>query len=460
MKIKVPHDDGKKVSPARRVAYNVLLRVEGTQSYADILLDAYFKKEPLSPADRHLAWELVFGVLRHRNRLDWTLKALVREDWERQKPPLKNALRLGAYQLIFLDRVPAYAAINESVELAAKEDQGRFKGLVNAILRKVQREGEKKFPDKAADPLGYVEHYLSHPRWLAQRWVERYGAEETLALAEADNQQHPFTIAVNPLGASRDEAAQTLESQGAKVTPGRWSPLALEVQGLAAPFEQEIYKKGLYWAQDEASQLMAYILNPRPGEIILDACSGKGTKALQMALMMGNRGEVLALDPQERVKALIQEGCRRLDVTIIKPITGKAQETAQLIKSPVDKALMDAPCSGLGTLRRHPEIKWRRRPADFERLAKLQLEILTGAAAAVKPGGSLVYAVCTWEPEETKEVIDAFLKKHPEWQKVFAADFLPFAPAQAMVGADGYFRSFPHKHGADGFFGAKLVKEK
>lgn len=458
MKISKKSKDEKKISPARRLAYQVLLRVERTQSYADLLLNSCLEKEPLSPADRHLAWELVLGVLRHRGRLDWTLGTLVHGSWDKIKLPVKTALRLGAYQLLYLQRVPAYAALDEAVELVAREEGGRARGLVNAVLRKLQQEGEPQPPPQTQDPLAYLEHYLSHPRWLDQRWRERYGTTETSALCQANNRPHPLTLAVNLNKISREKLAARLGVAAEKIEKGGWSPQALKVQGLAAIGEQEAYRQGLYWVQDEASQLIAYLVAPQPGEVILDACAGKGTKALQMALMMKDQGTVLALDPQERVKGQMQEAGKRLGVTILKPMTGTAQEAGKLLPQPVDKVLVDAPCSGLGTLRHHPEIKWRRKPEDFRRLSALQLEILNGAARVVKAGGILVYAVCTWEPEETREVMEHFLEQNPQWQKVSAKTTLPPAAAENMVDQEGFFLSFPHKHGTDGFFGARLQK--
>ncbi|MBI3989407.1 MAG: 16S rRNA (cytosine(967)-C(5))-methyltransferase RsmB [candidate division NC10 bacterium] len=439
---------------ARRVAFEVLLRVERTKAYANFLLDAMLKRFPLPERDRALVTELVYGVLRWRGRLDRLIAEASSRPLKETPPDLLTILRLGSYQLLFLDRIPAYAAVDESVKLAARTGGPGVKAFVNAALRTIHRAGEKFLQRKPGeDELSYLASLYSHPRWLLPRWKARLG-EEALSLLRANNEIPPVSLATNRLKASPEKVFGTLWDLAEQVEEGLWVPGFFRVKGASSLLTSDAFKAGWFFPMDEAAALPILLLDPQPGERILDACAGGGGKTTLMAALMKGEGKILALDTSERAMTRLQEALKRLLVRSAKPLLGDARNAHREIVGPVDRILVDAPCTGLGTLRRHPEIKWRVGLKDLERLQALQLQILEGVLPCLKVGGILVYSTCSTEPEENEGVVEAFLKRHRELVREDPAPFLP-GKGEGLVG-DGYLRTFPHRHGTDGFFAARL----
>jgi 16S rRNA (cytosine967-C5)-methyltransferase len=357
---------------------------------------------------------------------------------------------MAAYQLVFLERVPLFAVVNDAVTLA----RGRKPGLAeytNAVLRAFARRGAReREPAPPRDPVDALATRCSFPTWLAARWMERYGADDAEALMRALNARPPITLRVNTLRLTREALAARLAAENELVTrPTPHAPDGLIASHGGEPGAWHAFIEGMCVAQDEASMLVARLVEPAPGETVADACAAPGTKTTHLAQLMENRGRILAIDPQPERLARVQEAVKRLGISIVDTLAATAQESARTRAATCDAVLVDAPCSNLGVLRRNPEVKWRRRPEDLATAAERQREILAAAATMVKPGGRLVYATCSLEPEENEGVIDAFLGAQP--------DFCVDPPAAFPVALDnGVLRLRPDRLDTDGFTAVRL----
>jgi 16S rRNA (cytosine967-C5)-methyltransferase len=438
---------------ARRVALDVLSRVETTDAYANVLLDARLRDSALARPDRALVTELVYGVLRWQGMLDWLLPPLLDRPLAALEPRVRQLLRLGTYQLTCLTRIPAFAAVDETVSLAREVGTGRASGYVNAVLRRVVAEPRRHAPERDADPLAYWTGPGSHPAWLVERWLRRLGPEEAGALMTANNQVPPLTVVVNRLKADAGEAERLLREAVREVVPGRVVPGSFACRGAGSPGDLPGFAEGVFLPMDEAGALPVLALDLAPGHEVLDACAGGGGKSALIAACVGQTGRVLALDRSPRAIRRFATAKERLGLASVHATLYDARGAGEAWAGRFPHVLLDAPCSGLGTLRRRPEIKWRRRPEDLPRAAALQTELLAGVAGAVAAGGLLVYSTCSLEPEETDDVIDAFLARHTAFAlEGPGPDLHRFADPERR----GILRSWPHRHGTDGFFVARL----
>ena len=439
-------------APARALAARVLERVERDAAFADLTLEAESTRQRAAPRDIGLATELVYGTLRWQRYLDWILAPHSRRPIDALDTRVRILLRMTAYQLVFLARVPAFAAVNDAVTLARGGARGAAE-YTNAVLRAFARRGAReREPSPPADPVDGLATRCSFPTWLAARWVERYGATEAEALMRAMNERPPLTVRANTLRASREALAARLADEDRVATrPTAWAPEGLIAERAAgAPARWRAFGEGACVVQDEASMLVARLLEPRTGETIIDACAAPGTKTTHLAQLMDNRGRIVALDPQPARLGRVTEAAARLGVTIVQTIEGTAQELVSSYAPRADAVLVDAPCTNLGVLRRNPEVKWRRRPEDIAASAARQSEILTAAATLVKSGGRLVYATCSPEPEENDAVVGAFLAGEPAW-RLDPPGVFPLA-----LDRDGYLRTRPDRHGGDAFTAVRL----
>jgi 16S rRNA (cytosine967-C5)-methyltransferase len=439
------------VSRARDEALRILIRVEQDRAFADIALEHALDAAKLDPRDAGLCTEIVYGTLRWRRHLDWRLGPHLRRPLAKLDPWVRNLLRLTAYQILFLDRVPRWAAVDEAVSLARLK--ARTPGpaeFVNAVLRALTRAGDP--PPLPALPAEALATRLSFPDWMVARWIARYGSSEAEALMAALNERPPVTIRANSLRVSREELARRLRDEElAETRPTVLAPDGLVVlRGTVSHWSA--FNEGWCTMQDEASMLIARLLDPQPDELVADACAAPGTKATHLAELMKNRGKILATDPHAGRLKLVGRAAARLGATIIEAHAGPATSLAPRWKARCDRVLVDAPCSNLGVLRRNPDVKWRRTGDDLARLSDKQRGILAAAASLVKPGGRLVYATCSLEPEENERVVGAFLDEHAEWRVDSPVDF-PVEP-----GADGFIRCLPHVHGTDGFTAIRLQR--
>lgn len=439
----------------RELAVAILNRIDQCGAHAEPLLDDALAGADFPNAqDRGLLTELVYGTLRMRGRLDWIVARLYKGDAAALEAPVPNILRTGLYQLLFTDRIPPFAAVNEAVGMA-KKLRPAAAGLVNAILRNALREKESmEWPEMDRDPGKAIAVRHSHPRWLVERWLDHFGIDETISICKANNTIPSIAVRVNTLKISRGKLIENLADEGFAAEVSRISPDGVRIAPPAAGLRDTVaFRNGLIRVQDEASQLVARLVAPQPGERILDLCAGAGGKTLHMAALMDNRGELTAVElHQNRLDHLLQDA-ERLGVTTVKTLQGDAGRLPEGLLAAFDRVLIDAPCSGLGTLRRNPEIRWRISPKDIEQSSRIQKSLLGGAADCVKSGGLLIYSVCTVTPEENEEVVADLLATRSEF-KCIPPDDLP----QELIDDAGFFRTFPHRHGTDGFFGAVFVR--
>ncbi|BCA80931.1 16S rRNA (cytosine(967)-C(5))-methyltransferase RsmB [Desulfuromonas sp. AOP6] len=448
------------LSDPRKIALDILLRVEDG-AYADLALNAAFEKNTrLDGRDRNLATELVYGALRQRGRLDFALSQLCKTPLKKLELKVLWLLRLGAYQILELDRIPASAAVNQAVELARSENLERATGFINGVLRNLARQREKiQWPDRTKKERAYLEHVLSVPRWLAELWIKDWGAAEAMALAESMLGQPPFTLRVNTLRLDRDSFLEKMRAAGHEVRPCQYAPEGVVVTRRgASPLAG--MDEGWFQVQDEASMLISHLLDVRPGQRLLDTCAAPGGKTTHMAALTGNDNRLLALDLHPQRVRLILEGAQRLGC---EGIEAKAWDMSCfpdfLEQRSFDRVLVDAPCSGLGVLRRNPEIRWRPTPPDFQALADLQGTILQNAALLVRPGGRLLYSLCTLTARETWGVVDDFLTSHPDFVLEDLRQETPAAWAP-LFDERGALRTTPQRCGGmDAFFAARFYRK-
>jgi 16S rRNA (cytosine967-C5)-methyltransferase len=410
------------------------------------------RRAGLARRDRALVTELVLGTLRWRRWLDWQLARVSERPLEDLDPRVRTLLRLAAYQLAFLGRVPPWAAVHDAVELAKRRRPRRAAAYVNGVLRALSAQ-PRPWPEPAAeDPVDALALRVSHPTWLVRAWWARYGPDETEALARAMNEPAPVVLRVNTLRATRAGVLAAFARAGIRARPTGFAPEGVVLEDGGDPGELAPLRAGLVTVQDEGAILVGHALGPLPGETVADVCAAPGTKTTHLAALMENRGRIVAADPHAGRLALLREACLRLGATIVEPRAADAGALAAALGAVCDRVLVDAPCSNLGVLRRTPEAKWRRQPGDLGRLAAAQGAILEAAAALVRPGGILVYATCSLEPEENEAVTAAFRARQP----AFVPDPLPPAVPAACRAAPDVLRMLPHRHGSDGFTAHRL----
>ena len=420
----------KEISPARLAAFNILQQVE-TGAFSSVLLAA---EEPhLQPTDRALCHELVLGVLRWQGYLDKIIEHFSKRSIASLDPAVRIALQLGLYQLRFLTRIPASAAVNESVSLVRVARLTSATAFVNALLRRAVREAEYDPAAAVSDPLEKIAVQTSHPRWLIERWATAFGVAEAEAFAQANNVMPPTAFRVVGTKANESKVLAKLSVAGATLQSSDVAQGAWRVSGSTSVLRELSTAGGIY-LQDEASQLVAQVVDAKPGERVLDLCAAPGGKTTQIADLSGDRALIVAGDISATRMNTILTTMRLHELKSIKPTLLDATEQLSFAPRSFDKVLVDAPCSGTGTLRRNPEIRWRLSPADIPTLAEQQKRILRRAVEMVKPGGHLIYSTCSVEHDENEQVI----------QDVLAGD-ARFRPLNTI-------RTWPHREGSDGFF--------
>ncbi len=452
------------ISPARRAAYRALLDVErGRGDLPQALARA--RAHTPDTRDQALASQIVLGTLRWRLTLDSLIERFSRRPVTALDPEVVTSLRLGAYQLLHLARVPASAAVHDSVELVKEARKRSATGLVNAVLRAIAgaRHEASAAPDptdQSESPAAEVERLsetLSHPRWLVARWLSRYGREATAQWLRFNNQEAPLTLRANRLSVSAPELAARLARYGVQTRPARWAPDGLIVTA-GNPLRTPLEAEGAFVVQDEASQLVGLMVPVEGASRVLDACASPGGKTTEMAGRMRAGGVLVACDVRPKRIELLRETALRNRASCVRIV--QADFTATPPFSPVFGAvLLDAPCSGLGTLRRDPDIKWRRHEDDIGVLAAVEMRMLEQVSTVVEPGGYLVYATCSSEPEENERVVDRFLGLHDEFSAVGRKAIAARSPVLAgVLDEAGHLRTLPHVHGLEAFFAALIVR--
>ncbi len=439
-------------SPARRAAFQILRRVELEGAYASVLLAGLDPE--MREDDRALCHELVLGVLRRELWLDRVIEHFAKRGIDKIDLPVKLALRLGLYQLRFLSRIPPSAAVNESVNLVRAAGLRSAASFANAVLRHATRE-----PDY--DPTSGVESASeklaienSHPLWLIERWINAFGFAGTEALARANNEPTPVAFRLTAKANGNPDAAREiikeLESRGAQLSPSKVAPDAWRVAGAGGAI-RELSRDGLIYLQDEASQLVAHLLGTEAGDRVLDVCAAPGSKTTLLAALRP-QALIIAGDLHEHRLRTLRELAKQQGTDNIAPVACDATRRLPFAEASFDRVLVDAPCSGTGTLRRNPEIRWRLNAADIAELSSKQSSVLGNAAAMVRPGGRLIYSTCALEPEEDEMVVEKFAKEHDEYEPV------KLAASNELQTETGAIRTWPHRHGTDGFFVAAFER--
>jgi len=442
-------DRRQQISPARITAFNILQRVEAEKSYAANLLAA--NDNQLSAADRRLSYELVLGVLRWQLQLDYLVEKLGNRALQKLDTGVLIALRLGLYQLRFLSRIPSSAAVNESVELIKRSRYKSAAGFVNAVLRRAIKDADGILSGEGSNKKPPSSVLLSHPDWLLEKWSKQFGTEQTQKLAVANNQTPATAFRFNPLKADIDQTMKQITSRGLELTRGKLASTAYYIAKASAAELNDLAESGVIYFQEEASQLVADLVSVNPGQKILDLCAAPGSKTTQIAADMNNQGLLIAADLHPQRLRTLMKVSKTLAVKIVRPIALNAGYDLPIVNDVTfDAVLVDAPCSGTGTLRHNPEIKWRLRRDQIEELGNLQSRILNNASKYVKVDGRLVYSTCSLEREEDENVVLDFLKSHP--------DFELLRLKNVVITEEGFVRTFPHLHGTDGFFAAVLRK--
>ncbi len=445
---------------ARDVALLVLKEVDEKAAYANIVLDRMLETKELDKLERAFATELVYGTLRRLNTVDWFLEQVLKRPLAKQTAWLRNILRLGAYQICFLDKVPPSAAVNEAANQARHFTNPGAVKFANGVLRNLVRKREGiAYPDPMENPVAYIALSCSHPVWLIQQWLETYGYEETLALCQANNMAAPLTVRTNTLRITREQLREQLAEEGIWAQPTTYAPEGLQIGGYLSLRSCQAFRQGLFQVQDESSMLASRALSPMPRARVLDAAAAPGGKSTHLAQLMQNQGMLWAVDVHAHKLSLIQENCQRLGIKCIQTMAMDATVLPDHMNETIDFALVDAPCSGLGVLRRRPDARWRKEPGQIAALVQLQRRILHRVASCVKPGGILVYSTCTLTKEENQEQVEHFLHEHRQFKGDDLRSLLPLELDQDNTMQQGYVQLMPHRHGMDGFFIARLRKK-
>jgi len=452
-----------------------LQTIERTRAFSDDAFDDITKDLVVSERDRHLAFELVYGVLRHYLTLDWRLDQVSRKPMVRLPLTVATTLRVAAYQLLYLDRIPASAAVNEAVQLIRKQPGHNWSGFVNAVLRNLLRQPVPPMPDPAVDATKALSIRYACPPWLVDRWLQFFGFTQAEHLCQKSMDIPPLTIRTNSLRCSRSDLLARLQSEGILAQETTVSPVGLTLDKCGNPGELSALKDGWCYVEDEAAQLIPFLLDPQPGDRVLDACAAPGGKTTHLAQLMKNQGTIVALDRhQGRLDRLVSNSAR-LGISIVQPVhydlterSGAGQATGSstthrplpaMLAQPFDRILVDAPCSALGILRRHPEGKLLKAPSTIQHAQALQREILNRICDLLRPGGILVYSACSVEPEETTEILSGFCQQHPEFYQEPVTPWVP-AAGQSLITDPGHLCTAFQTLNMDGFFACRLKKSE
>ncbi len=445
-------------SHSRQVVFNALYEIIYKDAYAEVALDRAVAKTELTSQDHRFVSELVYGIVRRQRTLNALIDQFASKPASKQPPKLRLILQMGFYQLRYLTQVPPSAAVDTSVELAKSNGLSKLSRVVNGMLREYIRQQEKVadpliLPD---DPIQKLGVFYSFPDWLIQLWWDELGEKTAIALAEWFNQPPAIDIRINPLQTNR-EAVEKAFNQ-AQIAYSRLPnvPLGLRLASGVGNIQQlPGFQEGWWSVQDLSAQLVSYLLNPQAGETIIDACGAPGGKTTHIAELMADQGVIYCCDRASSRLKKVTRNAQRLKLNSIQTCVGDVRELSQFENSS-DRVLVDAPCSGLGTLHRRTDLRWRQTPENLVELAKLQQEILTTAASWVKSKGILVYATCTLNPLENEDVVQAFLANHPNWEMVPPPKGFP---AKSLVSSENWLKIVPTEHNSDGFFMVRLKQK-
>lgn len=445
------------ICPARKLALLALVEVERKNAYVNLSLRELMKQKRLPAKEKAMVTALAMGTVKMRLYLDYIIRHFC--DYPLDELPVfaRNILRMATYELVFFKH-PAPIVGNEYVKLAKRFEHKGIAALVNAVIGSVS-EGWRNVPIPSLedDPISHISVTTSHPAWMVERWVKIWSVNEILALCRANNEPPPLCVRVNLKYTERELVAKALEFRCRKVELSPWVPECLRLDTTYDVTKLPGFIGGLFTVQDEGAMIVPYLLEPKPGEIIVDACAAPGGKTTHISELTKDEAEVIAVDIHPSRLKLVEENAARLKLFNVKTLLGDWTQLAQQFVNRVDKVLLDVPCSGTGTFRRKVDARWKKSEGQIKQLADLQLRLLEVSAPVVRKGGVIVYATCSLEPEEDEQVVKAFLENHPEF---VLDDPKPFMPSEIprAVTEEGFLRLFPHKHNTDGVFAARLRK--
>ncbi len=447
---------------ARSCAVKILCRCERSDSYLEKLIDAELKNDTLNDFDKALLNEIAHGVIRWMRRLDWFLNGFYRGNYEKCLPEVRNAMRVALYQILFLNKIPYSAAVNEAVEFIKRIHGERHAGVVNGLLRTIIRTLDALvWPTREIDEVNYLGIVQSHPNWMVKRWINRFGFEETIKLCEENNKRPVMSIRVNNLKISTEDFEKYLSEKNLFFRKGNYIANFFTAKTMSKIHTDEFFRQGFFSIQDESAGLVSLLVDPKKDELILDVCAAPGGKSSHISELMGNAGKIIAVEKYLSRAEVMKKNFERLGVNNVKIIHDdiiepRSKELKEFLIGKADKILVDVPCSGLGVLSKKPDIKWKRELEDIHKLQNLQLEILESSLKYLKPEGVIIYSTCTIEPEENYEVVNSFLSKHPEFILENANKYVP----EKLVNAEGCIELLPHVHNVDGAFSARLIRKE
>ena len=444
----------------REVALKTLYDINENGAYSNISLNKYLESIELRSIDKAFITDLVYGTIKWRLKIDWVIQQFSSVKLKKISPWIMCILRLGVYQLLYTDKIPESAACNESVNLAKKYGHASARGFVNAVLRNISKNRDKiTYPDKDIEPIKYLSVMHSHPEWMVQEWLNAFGLEFTEGLLVANNGIPDFKIRTNTLKVTVEQLIVEFQESEIEVSRGKYIDEALVIKNPSSIIRLEAFKKGHFQVQDESSMLVSKVLDPKPGELVIDVCSAPGGKSTHIAQLMNNEGEVIARDIHEHKIKIINEASTRLGIDIIKTELFDATKTDEKYLEKADRVLVDAPCSGLGIIRRKPDIKWARNINDKKEIIELQYKILRAASKYLKLGGILVYSTCTIERLENEGLVERFLELNSEFELIDISSLIPDTLKKKST-FDGYIQLFPNIDDLDGFFMAKMIRRR
>ncbi|MEC0090052.1 16S rRNA (cytosine(967)-C(5))-methyltransferase RsmB [Paenibacillus macquariensis] len=444
---------------ARELAMDVLTRVEQEGAYSNLQLNAGLQRASLIREDAALATELVYGSIARLNTLDYFLRPFVSKGMDKLQPWVRSLLRMSLYQLMYLDRIPPHAVVNEAVNIAKSRGHQGISGMVNGVLRSVIRGKDDLILPEGLTPLERISLEQSHPRWLVKRWIKQYGEQTAEAICAANNEPPSISVRVNTTMISREKLLQEMSEHGMEVIPSPLTSVGILVKSGGNMALTDWYRDGFLSVQDESSMLVGEAVGSKPGMRVLDCCAAPGGKSVHIAELMKDDGVVIANDQYPHKEKLIREQAERLGLDSIETTVGDALNLGdKYAEASFDRILLDAPCSGLGVIRRKPDLKWTKTTADIEEIASLQYEMLEKISPLLKVGGILVYSTCTIEPQENEEMISRFLDNHPEFG-LPVDEPSSWSELHKMTGSQGQgIQILPQHFRSDGFFIARMQR--